>query len=152
MDARLEERIERRLAWDRELAPYQLQVEVNDGIVNLKGTVATAAESHRARRIADSARGVAGVVNAVAVDPVMVPFAGTQLDRPDDGTLRERIRASLAGDPEVVPDEIEIQVDDGHVTLSGQVPDVAQKARAERITRSLYGVRSLSNRIQSLQP
>jgi hypothetical protein len=46
--------------------------------------------------------------------------------------------------------DIEVEVSEGHVSLTGSVADVAEKARAERIARSLFGVRSLSNEIQRI--
>jgi hyperosmotically inducible protein len=147
-DALLEERIERRLAWDRELAPFRLAVEVNDAVVNLIGTVSTIPESHRARRIANDTVGVIGVVNGVAIDPALEAFAGTLMKRPDDATLAQRISESLAEDLSVDATDIEVTVEDGHVVLGGQVSDAAHRERAERIARSLFGVRSLVNGIR----
>lgn len=148
-DARLEALIERRLAWDRELAPYDLDVEVNNAVATLTGSVATIPESHRARRIADDTEGVLGVVNALLVDTALVPFAGERIEAPDDEALRGRIAEALAGDNQVVAEGIEVRVEDGHVVLSGEVSGVAQKSRAGRIARSLYGVRSLENEIRA---
>jgi len=147
-DALLGERIERRLAWDRELAPFRLAVRVNEAVVTVVGTVSTIAESHRARRIANEVTGVLGVVNGITIDPALVPFAGKLIAQPDDRTLAQRIAASLAADDRVAAAATEIRVEDGHVTLAGQVSDVAQSETAERIVRSLYGVQSLSNEIQ----
>ena len=42
-DPLLEQRIERRIAWDRELAPFRIAVEANDAVINLIGTVSTIA-------------------------------------------------------------------------------------------------------------
>jgi osmotically-inducible protein OsmY len=147
-DAMLEQRIEQRIAWDRELAPFRIAAEANDGVINLSGTVSTIAESHRARRIANEVGGAVGVVNGITIDPALGPFAGSLLPRPSDATLRTRIAASLAGDDRVTATGIEIQVDDGHVTLTGRVPEVAQGEHAEQIVRSLFGVRSVVNEIQ----
>jgi osmotically-inducible protein OsmY len=147
-DPLLEQRIERRIAWDRELAPFRIAVEANDAVINLIGTVSTIAESHRARRIANDVTGVVGVVNGITIDPALDPFAGSLLPRPNDATLERRIAASLADDDRVAAGGIEIQVDDGHVTLAGQVPEVIQSEYAEQIVRSLFGVRSVVNEIQ----
>lgn len=147
-DALLEDRIERRLSWDRELAPFRLSVKANGAVVTVVGTVATNAESHRARRIARDVSGVVGIVNGISIDTALKPFAGSLLARPDDATLRERIAASLADAPRVMAGDIQIGVDDGHVTLAGQVPFVGQSERAERIVRSLFGVRSVANDIR----
>lgn len=148
-DARLEELIERRLAWDRELAPYRLEATVNQGVVNLTGTVSTQPESHRARRITEDTQGVLGVVNGLMVDTALVPFAGDQLTKPDDATLRERVSSVLEGDYGLSAGEIDVRVEDGRVVLSGRVPEVADQMRAGRIARSLYGVEYVENNIQA---
>ncbi|MCF7989595.1 MAG: BON domain-containing protein [Thiohalocapsa sp.] len=144
-DAILEQRINERLAWDKELAPFDLEAEVDNAIVTLSGSVATIPQSHRARRIADEARGSGGVVNATYVDPALAVTADTP--RPEDATLKQRIGEILAGDADVDAGQVEIRVEGGRVTLAGQVGDAEQKARAARIVRSLYGVGLVDNEL-----
>jgi osmotically-inducible protein OsmY len=147
-DARLEARIEQRLAWDRDLAPYALEVEVNEGIARLSGVVSTPSEDHRARSMAEEVSGVTGVVNALRVDSALVPLSDTPGEHLDDATLRERVRESLSGDGQVESRALEVRVERGRVTLEGRVGDVAQKARAEYIAGSLYGVQGVANAIE----
>jgi hypothetical protein len=78
-DFLIEERIERRLAWDGELALFRLAAKVNEAVVTVVGTVSASAESHRARRIANEVTGVLGVVNGITIDPALAHFAGTHL-------------------------------------------------------------------------
>lgn len=152
-DTMLEERIQQRLAWDKEVAPYGLEVEVTEGIARISGSVSTSFEGHRARRIAEEVKGVAGVVNAVRVDSALAPLAGSLLvDPPDDSTLRTRVVESLLGDRQVQAQDVEVQVDRGRVILKGRVGDVAQKERAEHLARSLYGVQSVHNEIEAARP
>lgn len=152
-DTRLEERIQQRLAWDKELAPYGLEVEVTEGIARISGSVSTSSEDHRARRIAEETKGVAGVVNAVRVDSALAPLAaGSLVDPPDDSTLRTRVIGSLAGDSQVQAQRVEVQVDRGRVILKGRVGDIVQKERAEHLARSLYGVQSVRNEIEAARP
>jgi len=148
-DARLEALIERRLAWDRELAPFKIEVQVNNPVANLSGSVSTTPESHLARRIADDVRGINAVVNGIYVDPALEPFAGKALDAPDDAELQERVMMSLSGDPDVDAGAIKLDVSDGVVTLRGQVPNIFHKQRAERVTRTLFGVEGVVNEIEA---
>jgi osmotically-inducible protein OsmY len=150
--APLKARVARRLAWDRELAPLQLRVEVNGAVVKLIGVVSTGAERQRADRIAHDVTGVLAVVNGLTVDPALVSSDETLLTRPDDATLEKRIAETLDGDARVVAKNIQVNVDDGHVSLRGRVPALTQQVRAGRIARSLFGVRSIYNKIQLAQP
>ncbi len=117
-------------------------------MVSLTGTVATSAESHLARRIAEQTRGVQAVVNGLKVDPSLVPEAGSRSAPPDDAELKRRINEPLADDTNVQAGDIDVHVEDGRVTLSGTVSDAFHKHRAERITRSLYGVEGVQNDIR----
>ncbi len=145
-DRRLAARLADLLAWDADLAPFALDVRVENSIVRLSGTVATSAQSHAARRIADTAEGTAGVVNAIYVDPTLVS-AHNDPAQPDDATLEHRIRQVLAADPDLAAADVDIQVRNARVTLAGHMPDTEQKARAERRVRALYGVDGVLNDI-----
>jgi len=144
-DTRIERHVASRLAWDAELAPYALDVEVNEGMVRLSGAVATATESHQAFRIADAIEGVAGVINTIRVDPALEPYVGEQGEPPNDAELKRRIEAVLEHTDDLNADAIEVAVDNGHVRLSGQVVGASDQVIAGRLVRSLYGVHSVVN-------
>jgi hyperosmotically inducible periplasmic protein len=67
-DDSIQDRIEASLKADRILAPRNIDVDVDHGVVTLTGTVRTAEEKAAARRIADVA-GVTQVRNRIDVDP-----------------------------------------------------------------------------------
>ncbi len=148
----LKPRVGRRLAWDRKLAPFQLEVEVNGAVVKLIGTVSTSAESRRADRIAHDVTGVLAVVNALKIDPALAPSDENLLARPDDTMLEKRIAEALHGDARVSAENIQVNVDDGRVSLRGRVPSITEQVRAGPIARSLFGVRSVDNKIRLVQP
>jgi len=150
--APLKTRVARRLAWDRELAPFQLEVEVNGAVVKLIGAVSSGAERQRADRIAHDIAGVLAVVNGMTIDPTLAPSDENLLASPDDTTLEKRIAEVLDGDVQVAAENIQINANDGHVSLRGRVPDLTQQVRAGRIARSLFGVRSIDNKIRLAQP
>lgn len=152
-DRRLARRIERRLAWDAKLAPYALEAKVNDSIVNLSGSVATLAESHRARRIANETNGVGGVVNALYVDPALAPYEGRSPTPPADATLTERLEVTLAHDADLADDEsIQVEVENGIVRLDGAVVDYSSEMRAKRVAGSLYGVERVESGLEVAAP
>jgi osmotically-inducible protein OsmY len=148
-DARLQVFIEQRLSWDRKLAPFMLEVEVSAAVVSLGGTVSTPYERHRARRIAEHAGGIAGVVNGIKVDAALGPFIEARLGNPSDAVLRRRIEKILTASRRVPADRIGVGVDRGHVVLSGEVHDIGQRLRAGQLARSLHGVKSLTNQIRT---
>lgn len=147
-DQMLERRMERRLDWDAKLAAYDLDVKVNNSIANLSGSVATIAESHRARRIADETEGVGGVVNALYVDPALIPFDERSPERPDDAELTKRLEIALAHEPDLAHADVQVEVDDGIVRLSGTAGDYTSEMRAKRVAESLFGVERVKSDLE----
>jgi hyperosmotically inducible protein len=65
-----------------------------------------------------------------------------------DDTITDTVRLRLAGDPVVKGGAITVNVREGVVTLSGSVDTPKQQAKAERVTRSVKGVKAVVNNLQ----
>jgi hypothetical protein len=72
-DASISESISNRLNAEQELAAYDIDVDTEDGIVTLDGSVAVAEHRSEAERIARSTAGVQGVSNQIEVGSEMAP-------------------------------------------------------------------------------
>jgi hyperosmotically inducible periplasmic protein len=59
-----------------------------------------------------------------------------------------KVRAALASADDLRDSTISVDVDNDVVTLTGTVPDQAQKSKAEQIARGIEGVGSIKNDIQ----
>ena len=64
---------------------------------------------------------------------------------PDDATLAANVKSKLAADPSVASSGITVVATDGAVTLTGEVRSESEKATVEQITKSVDGVKSVSN-------
>ncbi|QOF76143.1 BON domain-containing protein [Variovorax sp. 38R] len=64
-----------------------------------------------------------------------------------DIQLRHDVFAQLNWDPAVNACDVDVRVQDGVVTLRGQVADEAQRAAAERAARRTDGLTTLLNRL-----
>lgn len=71
-------------------------------------------------------------------------MASTSVGRTTDA-LEHNVRAALAIDPIIESDEIEVAVEDGVVTLTGDVSSVREAVAAERAVKRVDGVRSIAN-------
>src|SRR5579872_3934146 len=85
-DGALQSRIVANLKKSSSLAPRQIDVDVNDGIVTLTGTVRSATEKARAGRLA-RVSGVTRVNNRIAIDP--------KVDQSKVDTAGEKTKAGL---------------------------------------------------------
>jgi osmotically-inducible protein OsmY len=65
-----------------------------------------------------------------------------------DDELHDKVRIRLAGDREVGGEKIEVQVDNGVVTLSGIVQSSKARSRAEKLTKKVKGVHKVVNELK----
>ena len=66
----------------------------------------------------------------------------------NDGWLWTKARFELAAADDLRDSTINVDVDNGVVTLSGTVANAAQKAKAEQVVKSLDGVKSVKNQLK----
>jgi osmotically-inducible protein OsmY len=72
---------------------------------------------------------------------------GPRLRRKSDESLAQEIHEILTSDPELDSTDIEVVVEGGAVTLSGEVEHPDARHLAEELTESISGVRLVHNRL-----
>ena len=119
-------------------------VETFRGTVQLNGFVDEAEKKERATTIARNVKGVQRVENnlVVATTP---RSAGEYVD---DKILTGKIKASFAADPVVAAHQINVDVRQGIVLLSGFVDTAEQKSKAQELARKEGGVQKVDNQIE----
>ena len=119
--------------------PYnQLDIDVSDGIVTLKGEMSHLLAKQRAARLAKTVKGVRSVIDKLEVAPASaVP----------DAELADRIDKALFRDPATDAYELVVSVRDGIATLTGKVQSISEKQLAENVAAGVVGVRSINNLI-----
>lgn len=128
------------LAWDPAINSAAIGVAVKDGVVTLSGQLTTFAEKHAVER---AVRRVAGV-RAVALD-LDVKLAPEH--KRTDAEIAEAAIAAMRWHSLVPEDRVKVQVEDGWVTLTGEVDWGYQYASAEQAVQTLTGVRGVTNGI-----
>jgi len=129
--------IDYKLLTDAALVNCQVHGKTADGIVTLAGTVNNLLAKERAVKIAQTVRGVRGVVNTVKLQ---VPTVA-------DEELRKKVTSALRYDAATAPYKIEPEVKDGVVTLSGTLHHYCEMQLAEHVVKGVKGVRELKNKI-----
>lgn len=115
-----------------------IAVGVRDGVLTLAGYVDSYADKWRAERIASRVKGVKALVNDLEV---RLPSSS---QRPDPELARVAVEA-LKWNILVPHDRIQVIVEDGWITLKGEVDWFYQKEEAERTVRNLAGIKGVSN-------
>ncbi|MDR9363737.1 MAG: BON domain-containing protein [Balneolaceae bacterium] len=125
------------IVWNNRLEDGLINVDVNDGVVELSGTVGSLFEKNLAKDIAR----VAGVTDVNAADLEVKSWMREEMERQDflaDKSVADIERAvndALAVHPRIDPVNIEVSVNNGIATLTGTV-DNLKTARAAAETAS----------------
>jgi osmotically-inducible protein OsmY len=69
----------------------------------------------------------------------------------DDKAMEARIKSALTTSPEVKARDINVEVNQGNVQLSGFVDNPEQAEAAVRVTNAVSGVKSIDNAMQVRQ-
>jgi osmotically-inducible protein OsmY len=128
------------LKWEPRVNPAEIGVIVKDGVVTLTGWVDSYTKRWAAEEAAHRVRGVKAVANDTEVR------LGVGSERTDAEIAAAAVRA-LQWDALLVPEQIEVTVSKGWVTLKGSVEWDYKKQEAERVVRNLAGVKGVSNLI-----
>jgi osmotically-inducible protein OsmY len=139
-DRDLKERILRELKWDSRISWASINVEVNDAVATLTGSVLSYAQKIAAQEAAHRVAGVLDVANDIEVNP-LEDFVRS------DTEIARAVRSVLEWDALVPDDQIQSTVSDGWVTLEGEVNNGRERTDAERVIRRLTGVIGVINRI-----
>lgn len=136
-DVKIKEDVVDELKWSPQLAAIAVAVSVKDGIVTLSGTVPHYFEKLSAERAAQRVGGVRAVVDDIEVRSMQ--------DKKDEDIAKAASNAINWSYS--VPDTVKVLVDDGWITLSGEVEWDYQRKAAEDAVSNLYGVRGIINQI-----
>jgi len=139
-DRQLQQDVIDELRWDVSVEAAHIGVEASEGVVTLSGRVGSYAEKFAAE---DAAKRVAGV-KAVAMD-LEVKLPGSSLRT--DSDIAKAAVAALAWNVTVPKDAVQVKVDDGFVSLSGEVDWEFQRQAAVSSVRYLLGVRGVTNAV-----
>lgn len=140
-DQSLQALVMEELEWEPSLDAAHIGVAADDGVVTLSGFVDSYAAKAAAERAAGRVRGVKAIAEEIEV---RLPDDHKR----SDTEIAERAVRLLAWDVEVPTERIQVKVEHGMVTLSGDVGYYFQKAAAEADVRRLGGVRGVVNLIR----
>lgn len=139
-DRDLKQRILRELRWDSRLSWPSINVEVNEAIATLTGSVSSYAQKVAAEQAAHRVAGVLDVANDIEVSP---PGDFVR----SDTEIARAVRSALEWDALVPDEQIQSTVSDGWVTLAGEVNNGRERTDAERVIKRLTGVIGVNNKI-----
>ena len=176
-DAEITTAVKTKLLADKTVAGLKIDVDTNDGVVTLTGPVKTAAERNQALRLARATRGVKHVDNKLTLETAGTTGSSPKVKVKDttrqnddekakvvikddttpkvkaagrkiaDAEITTSVKTKLLGVKDVIANDINVDTNEGVVTLKGSVPTEAQKTRAAEVARGTAGVKRVVNEL-----
>jgi len=143
-DTELRRRVLEELDWEPSVDASAIGVAAKDGIVTLTGTVVNYAQKRNAERAAKRVSGVKAVAEDLAIK---LPGAAER----GDTDIAQSVLSNLRFNVSIPHDRIQVMVENGWVTLDGEVEWQFQKSTAENAIKYTLGVKGITNRI-SVKP
>lgn len=149
-DAWIDGKLESSYLFNTELNNFKIDTSVEDGVVTLRGQVASDAHKMLAEQIASNLAGVSTVHNELTIeDEVTLPSEEDRefTSRVSDLTTTVSLKAQYAVNSEIEATNLDIDTKDGVVTLNGSVKSEAAKQLAEEIAAGKDSVKSVKNNL-----
>ena len=158
--------VKAKLATDDTVKAYGINVDTYRHVVTLTGTVDSAAAKDQALIIARETGGVNEVVDHLAVTPPPTATRGTVEEKIDDvagavkdaahdvkenvedAAITSAVKTRFLAEPGVAGLKIDVDTNDGVVTLSGTVKSSAEADKAVSIAQKSAGVKRVVNHLR----
>lgn len=140
-DSEIQKDVMEELKWEPLLNANEIGVAVKNGIVTLSGTVETYTKKLTAEEAAKRVMGVKAVVQDIEVHVA-------SLGKKKDVDIAAAAVSALKWNTSVPDNKIKITVEDGWVTLEGEVEWEFQNYAAKNAVSNLTSVRGVTNNIK----
>ena len=145
-DSQLQLDVIAELKWEPLLGAAEIGVTVKDGVITLSGVVDSYGKKIEAE---DAAKKVAGV--KAVVEKIEIKFHSSSAKK-DDNDIATEILNAFKTNWQVPKDTIKVKVENGWVTLEGEVLWNYQSDVAKSAVKNLLGVTGVSNNIHVKTP
>jgi osmotically-inducible protein OsmY len=142
-DAEIAAAIKEAALQDPRIRSYDVHPSVAGGVVTLTGTVGSVNAKMAAEGVARNTVGVVQVKNQLET---------VSEQAISDAVLQGRIQETLEFDPFIVPGQIHISVDQGHVKLTGSVATYFERAEAFDAASRIAGVTRVDDELTVREP
>ena len=155
-DAWLTAKIQSKYFMDSDVKGHDINVDTQNGVVTLNGTVDNEAQRTQAVAIARNTDGVKNVTDslriempadATAANKAMKPVHQIPNEIDNDEWITTKVRSRFFIDPNVKNMNVDVDTKNGVVTLKGEVQDQAARTAAEAIAKQIDGVKSVKNQL-----
>ena len=139
-NSELQTDVQNAIKWEPLLNAAEIGVTAKDGVVSLTGVVDSYAKKLEAENAAKKVIGVKAVVEKIEVK---FPNSWTKTN----AEIANEVLSALKSNWSVPNDKVTVKVENGWITLEGELPWNYQKEAAKNAVNYLTGVRGVTNNI-----
>ena len=149
-DAWIDGKAEATLLFNGNLDSFDINTDVENGVVRLTGEVDTEVDSDLAEELVANIDGVTEVDNRLTISE---PEAGTSevLEDLNDAKIATVVKTRLLFEGEVSGSDIDVDAEDGVVTLKGKVDSDAERDLAVAIAENTDDVKDVIAKIDIIE-
>ena len=136
----LQTQVQNAIKWEPLLSAAEIGVTVKDGVVSLTGVVDSYAKKIEAEMAAKKVIGVKALVKKIEVK---FPSNWSKTN----AEIANEVLTALKSNVSIPNDKVTVMVEDGWITLEGQLPWNYQKESAQSSVNFLTGVKGVTNNI-----
>jgi len=140
-NSELQTDVQNAIKWEPLLNAAEIGVTAKDGVISLTGVVDSYAKKLEAENAAKKVIGVKALVEKIEVK-FPSSWAKTNLE------IANEVLAALKSNWAVPTDKVTVKVEDGWVTLEGELPWDYQREAAKNAVNFLTGVKGVTNNIK----
>ena len=145
-DAWLRNKVKATLLFHRSVNGLKIEVNVKDGIVNLRGGAESLAQKELAAEYARDVEGVKGVNNEMTLIET-AKKTQTVGQKIDDASITAQVKLSLLYHRSTSAINTKVETNNGDVTLYGKAGSAAEKNLVTKFASDVNGVNSVYNRM-----
>jgi len=145
-DAWLITKVKSTLLFHRSVSAGATEVNVNNGIVTLRGKAASQAQKDLTTEYARDVEGVKDVINEMTVTKTAKKTSTTG-EKIDDASITAQVKMTLLNHNSTSAINTSVTTKKGVVTLSGKAKSVFEKEQAGKFAYDVNGVKSVRNKM-----
>ncbi|HEV2524677.1 MAG TPA: BON domain-containing protein [Gammaproteobacteria bacterium] len=143
-DSVITTKIKEEILLDKSLSSLNFNIETKKGVVSISGKVPTDHEASKAVEIASSTEGVVDVNTAhLKIEKSTSTSADLYITAKIKGSY---VKEKIFGDKDVAVTNVHVETKNGVVYLTGHVDTADQKSNAEKLAKSIKGVKEVDSK------
>ena len=146
-DAWLRDKVKVALLFHRSVSAAKTEVDVKDGVVTLRGDVASQSQKELTAEYAKDVEGIKDVKNEMTVSQTPNKTHRTMGEKVDDASITAQVNMSLLNHRSTSVLNTTVKTKRGVVTVGGKAKNAAEKDLVTKLVADINGVRSVKNRM-----